>query len=541
MQEGFQINLLDHGYLRFIESWGSDERIIEAARMSTNKGFQGWGPKICDQCGGVGEIRWSLEDGGSPWMECPTCKKTGKVPGDEKLLKFLYDHKHATPFEMAGMVVEVKAPLMVFREWHRHRTQCLSGDAMIACVTPNDTTYKRTIRQLHDLKHGGVVDQMPAMHRNGYSKAGTAVYRKARRGSQTRVRILPNCQSRLLRVMDESTGEFSVGRMEDVWESGVKELFVLDAGGFSIRASADHPFWTPDGWVQMKSLRSGMQVARMGKVAARERPIPPALRAGIGVWTTMMRTRLIKETDRCYLCNTRLCREELVLDHVIPVAESLISALDEKNLKPACTKCHRAKTDSEQPNRIGMSRRGVRWERVSRRPERVGEEMTYDISVEGPHHNYVANDLVVHNSYNEMSARYTPLPDENYAPTVERCMVVNANNKQADKTEGADELTHGSVLEWLEELAGAYAACQRTYESGLRRGIPKELARLSVPVARYSKMRASANLRNWLAFMTLRSAPNAQYEIRVFSDALGTFIERLHPRTWELFQMGRGS
>ena len=79
-------SLLDHGYVRLIETWGSDERIVEAARMSTGGGFRGW-------------------------------------PGDEKLLRYLWDHKHASPFEMAGMVLEVRAPLMVFREWHRHRTQ----------------------------------------------------------------------------------------------------------------------------------------------------------------------------------------------------------------------------------------------------------------------------------------------------------------------------------------------------------------------------------------------------------------------------------
>jgi hypothetical protein len=46
------IPVLDHGYIRLIESWGSDERIIEAARMSTNKGFQGWGNtvKSCPTC-----------------------------------------------------------------------------------------------------------------------------------------------------------------------------------------------------------------------------------------------------------------------------------------------------------------------------------------------------------------------------------------------------------------------------------------------------------------------------------------------------------
>ena len=86
-----EVNVLDMGYVRLIESWGSDERIIESARMSTAKGFLGWG--------------------------------TPDAPGDEKLLKFLWDKQHATPFEMAGLVVEVKAPIVVFREWHRHRTQ----------------------------------------------------------------------------------------------------------------------------------------------------------------------------------------------------------------------------------------------------------------------------------------------------------------------------------------------------------------------------------------------------------------------------------
>jgi thymidylate synthase ThyX len=48
-------------------------------------------------------------------------------------------------------------------------------------------------------------------------------------------------------------------------------------------------------------------------------------------------------------------------------------------------------------------------------------------------------------------------------------------------------------------------------------------------------MRASANLRNWLAFLTLRSAPDAQWEIRQFSDQVGVLIARHFPRTWSLF------
>lgn len=256
MDSLIKIPILDHGYLALVESWGSDERIVEAARMSTSKGFQGWGD-MCQNC-----YQWTTKAAPT----CPACKGKGYIPGDEKLLKYLWDNRHATPFEMAGLVVEVQAPIMVFREWHRHRTQ----------------------------------------------------------------------------------------------------------------------------------------------------------------------------------------------------------------------------------------------------------------------------------SYNEMSARYTPLPDVNYLPTAERCLFVNGANRQANAVKGADELTHESALEWLAELTECYAHAERVYQSGLRRGIPKELARLPVSVGRYSRMRASANLRNWLAFLTLRSdcVPEggaAQWEIRQFANAVGSLIEKAFPRTYELF------
>lgn len=111
-----ELKVLDHGYVRYIDSWGSDRHIIESARMSTDKGFLGWGPTPCPECS-----RWDsgLADGFLAGKPCGTCKGKGTVPGDEKLLRFLYEKKHSTPFEMAGMTVEVQAPIFVFREWHR--------------------------------------------------------------------------------------------------------------------------------------------------------------------------------------------------------------------------------------------------------------------------------------------------------------------------------------------------------------------------------------------------------------------------------------
>lgn len=89
---GYRVELYSGlGYIEFIDAHGSDESIIEAARMSTEGRFKGWGPKT---------------DGG---------------PGDEKLLRFLWKKKHATPFEMAHAVFEIQAPVFVVRQVMRHR------------------------------------------------------------------------------------------------------------------------------------------------------------------------------------------------------------------------------------------------------------------------------------------------------------------------------------------------------------------------------------------------------------------------------------
>lgn len=216
------MNVLDHGYIDVVEHWGSDERIIEAARMSTAKGFQGWDT-------------------------------------DFKLLKYLYTNKHMTPFEMAGLIVEVQAPIFVFREWHRHRTQ----------------------------------------------------------------------------------------------------------------------------------------------------------------------------------------------------------------------------------------------------------------------------------SYNELSARYTELPDCYYEPSLERLMAAKQGlqNKQ-----GSAEGFSSQVAEDIRyDLRFAYRRARESYEAFLKEGVAREIARLVIPVAQYSRMRASANLRNWLSFLTLREEAHAQFEIRQYAHALNSILVELFPKTMELF------
>jgi len=144
--------------------------------------------------------------------------------------------------------------------------------------------------------------------------------------------------------------------------------------------------------------------------------------------------------------------------------------------------------------------------------------------------------------YNELSARYTPMPNLNYVPTVERCMMGGGHvTRQAGTVEWSEPLTDEAAENWLSKLEWLYRQCEDVYQEGLKIGIPKELARLAVPVGRYSRMRATGNLRGWLAFCKLRMASTAQWEIRQYANFVGQLLSEHFPRTWAVSQETRNA
>lgn len=140
-------------------------------------------------------------------------------------------------------------------------------------------------------------------------------------------------------------------------------------------------------------------------------------------------------------------------------------------------------------------------------------------------------------SYNELSARYRELPEEFYVPKPETIGKQSKNNKQARDTD--EELS-------AEEMAGRIAEAESVenhmrkafslYKSLLSAGWPRELARSVLPVATYSHMFATVDLLNLLKFFTLRCDAHAQYEIRVYADAMRDLIRPIVPvciAAWE--------
>lgn len=140
-------------------------------------------------------------------------------------------------------------------------------------------------------------------------------------------------------------------------------------------------------------------------------------------------------------------------------------------------------------------------------------------------------------SYNEVSGRYTELKPKFYAPDWDRPL------KQVGKP-GAYKFVVGSDEEMITVHKETRFACQTSwnaYEFMLDKGIAKEVARNVLPVTIYTGWFATASLRNWINFLSLRAEENALYEIRELAFKIEKRLYDLYPITLEEWdRSGRG-
>jgi thymidylate synthase (FAD) len=136
-------------------------------------------------------------------------------------------------------------------------------------------------------------------------------------------------------------------------------------------------------------------------------------------------------------------------------------------------------------------------------------------------------------SANAQSGRYTPFEETDfYVPSVWRKQ--SKSNKQASEGELDPEVN--AAL--MDKLAAFYEQSYRLYEEALNAGVSKEMARLFLPgfsVYYTWVIKVDAlNLMNWIR---LRMAPDAQYEIRAYAEAIYEYyFKALLPWTAEAFE-----
>jgi flavin-dependent thymidylate synthase len=479
----------------YVDHMGSDKRIVEAMLVST-KGLN---------------------------AQADAEARPESIKGR---LNFLMRKKHGSPFECGALTVRVHAPIKVWREWHRHRIGfCLSGDTLIGPSMKGG----RTLKGLHDRWKRGIKNS------NGGGK-----------------RLLPSCSRFKLLTGNEETGLVSANRATDVWESGVKEVVSVDVGVTAFRkkplkCSGDHLILTDDGWVKARNLRPGDMIAVQGRKNVAWSEMNPDLRHGIAQWANKVKDLVILPRDWCRGCRKFLRRDKLEVDHIIPVAERIDLALTRTNLQPMCERCHLIKSGGEQVLARRDNRSGISYRPLLKKVQAVGEEMTYDVSVEGPWHNFIADGVVVHNSYNEESGRYKKLDPVFWCPPRDRPMVEEAGFRPADPVFVAPSPVQYTKVRDL--LADGYEEAYTRYEELLDAGVDKGLARDVLGVGLFSACYVTCNPRSLMAFLELRTKvetanhpSNPLWEIAEAARQLEDIFRRKWPLTYEVWgENGRES
>ncbi len=147
---------------------------------------------------------------------------------------------------------------------------------------------------------------------------------------------------------------------------------------------------------------------------------------------------------------------------------------------------------------------------------------------------FVARQWVRHRtaSANEISGRYSILPAEMYLPDDTQISFQSSDNKQGRSSSAVPDELRQRVRELL--LAGqreSYAGYQEMIDAEIAR----ELARIALPVSIYTEWYWKMNLHNLFHFLALRSDAHAQFEIRIYAEAICLIVQRLAPVAYQAF------
>lgn len=569
---------------------------------------------------------------------------TKSVNEDKGLIRYLLRHNHTSPFEGIDFKLHMKMPIFIARQMIRHRTACLSGDALLyfdepAAIKKGKRKSRRmSIREFHKKWHQGAKPIKTVL------------------GNETVVPLKERLAQMNIRSCDEFTGEIKHTKVTDIWETGVKDVFEIELeNGYKLKMTKDHLCFTEDGWFTLeqatnlrisrssrvvwndvhtnfavngvpcyqdkkwlqekrnmnlsiqqiaqeanisyhsirkylkkynlqfsskeKSILSGkvqkgtkrgtikrnplsqqalnnIRIARSGSNSNFWKGGISIERENIGRWTTENSSKIFaRDNYKCVLCENN---RNLNAHHIDPVWHNVKKAYDLNNLITVCCVCHKrlhsnnlelsfieyylknnlnkfwndfscVKHARHKNKKLPTSTKLIRTFSKIKQITYIGKEMTYDLSVVGPFHNFVCNGFIVHNSLNEISGRYSVMKDEFYIPHPEDIRKQSSTNKQ-----GSDGFIDDNMAQkFSDKIDFSCRDAYSLYLQMLDTGVSREQARMVLPLNLYTEWYWKQNLHNLLHLLSLRADAHAQKEIRVYADAILEIITPLVPWTIE--------
>jgi thymidylate synthase (FAD) len=485
----------------------------------------------------------------------------------DKLITYLIEHKHFSPFEMASLTIEVETTRDIARQLLRHRSFtfqefCIAEGSKISIVSPDNGIRLYNIEDLY----------LNNAYRGKYA-----------------------------RVYDASQKTLVPAKIKEVFKTGVKPVHKLVLNnGKNITSTEDHKFLTKDGFKPLKDIKIGESIACNGIVCYQDKEwllesklkniengrglegiaedagcsyhtirkwlkkyslqfsklevasYTPIWNKGLSEELQPMFGKLVSDTTRglmkasakhgenCNLykhgeernyrqsvwdwqtkyknslvkkfknkCNS--CSEtgiDLEIDHVVSVASDPDLSYDYDNLQLLCKPCHKAKSNNE----LKML---VKWTTV-KSIDFVGNMETYDMEIDHIDHNYVANGIVTHNSQ-----RYAD-PLESLGFVTRDARLQDTKNRQNSIVNTDNELENI----WQEKQKELIHSVTDLYTWAIMNGIAKEQARSVLPEGlTMSRLYIQGTIRSFIHYIDVRTDEATQLEHRVLAEKISEAIQ----------------
>ena len=426
---------------------------------------------------------------------------------------------------------------------------CLSGNTKVrfgySSLSQEQKFYEETIEKLANLWHYGSKNQQTSKD---------AKY------------MQESISSRTIFTLDTKTNQIVSSKITNIYINGEKETYTIKTvSGKEIRATLEHQFWTNQGWKRLKDFDGSTQLCEV-QLAGNKITPKEIKNSSLGFLGSDIFQGETREPSRL-LSNLKIKKlsksknylftslshgiESDKVSQVNPhrlVMENfkLLEELEQLEVKHF----NENSFDNRLENFPWGSSKGNKIHNISNNSfsdncgafveiesiERFGKEITYDLEVEHPEHNFIANGLVVHNSFDVQSYRFCSgkviADGKTDIETAFYLRPVGEYSDRKGKKYYYSAEQREKDLQWCLEAS-------RKYKLDLEFGMSEEHARGKIPFDYRQHFVVSFNCRSLLHFLDLRFKKNAQLEIQKLCELMWPHVQDWVPNIAEWYEKNR--
>lgn len=428
---------------------------------------------------------------------------------------------------------------------------CLSGNTKVrfgySSLSQEQKFYEETIEKLANLWHYG---------------------RKNQQTSKDAKYMQESISSRTIFTLDTKTNQIVSSKITNIYINGERETYTIKTvSGKEIRATLEHQFWTNQGWKRLKDFDGSTQLCEVqlagNKITPKEIKNSSLSFLGSDIFQGETRepSRLLSNLKIKKLSKSKnylftSLSHGIESDKVSQVNPHRLVMENFKLLEELEQLEVRHFNENSFDNRLENfpwgSSKGNKIDNISNNSfsdncgafveiesiERFGKEITYDLEVEHPEHNFIANGLVVHNSFDVQSYRFCSgkvIAVADGKTDIETAFYLRPVGEYSDRK---GKKYYYSAEQREKDLQWCLEA-SRKYKLDLEFGMSEEHARGKIPFDYRQHFVVSFNCRSLLHFLDLRLKKNAQLEIQKLCELMWPHVQDWVPNIAEWYEKNR--